>query len=256
MSVLLFYVQFIAYQIHYMHETMTYYHSGQWNMLMILKWFCLGSKQCLMFWWRANGHAPPLPALIGHGKHIICWKGALSRVSRSSLPLCLQPSPLNNLSPNLIVSVWFQVLYVYRNGALGKAAIQSHSLPIDDLNIADPPTTPLVHWLYLVHWFSCHTSMAGGTLRASTLTNYVKPMTASWCSTPGRTQGKPALPWSQVGQRGGPTTHHDHVMVVARLVAPKASQRYLGPRFGLMGTPCHQVAAWPLLGKTVIRQLV
>eukprot|EP00731_Ephydatia_muelleri_P039167 Em1168g1a len=65
-------------------------------------------------------------------------------------------------------------------------------------------------------------------------------MTASWCGTPGRTQGKPALPWSQVGQRGGPTTHHDHVMVVARLVAPKASQRYLGPRFGLMGTPCHQ----------------
>ncbi|KAL5467091.1 hypothetical protein EMCRGX_G031271 [Ephydatia muelleri] len=82
-----------------------------------------------------------------------------------------------------------------------------------------------------------------GTLRASTLTNHVKPMTASWCGTPGRTQGKPALPWSQVGQRGGPTTHHDHVMVVARLVAPKASQRYLGPRFGLMGTPCHQVAA-------------
>ncbi|KAL5484658.1 hypothetical protein EMCRGX_G021194 [Ephydatia muelleri] len=76
--------------------------------------------------------------------------------------------------------------------------------------------------------------MAGGTLRASTLTNHVKPMTASWCGTPGRTQGKPALPWSQVGQRGGPTTHHDHVMVVARLVAPKASQRYLGPRFGLM----------------------
>eukprot|EP00731_Ephydatia_muelleri_P036562 Em0278g3a len=83
----------------------------------------------------------------------------------------------------------------------------------------------------------------GGTLRASTLTNHVKPMTASWCGTPGRTQGKPALPWSQVGQRGGPTTHHDHVMVVARLVASKASQRYLGPRFGLMGTPCHQVAA-------------
>ncbi|KAL5494034.1 hypothetical protein EMCRGX_G015303 [Ephydatia muelleri] len=83
----------------------------------------------------------------------------------------------------------------------------------------------------------------GGTLRASTLTNHVKPMTASWCGTPGRTQGKPALPWSQVGQRGGPTTHHDHVMVVARLVAPKASQRFLGPRFGLMGTPCHQVAA-------------
>ncbi|KAL5503678.1 hypothetical protein EMCRGX_G010666 [Ephydatia muelleri] len=77
--------------------------------------------------------------------------------------------------------------------------------------------------------------MAGGTLRASTLTNHVKPMTASWCGTPGRTQGKPALPWSQVSQRGGPTTHHDHVMVVARLVAPKASQRYLGPRFGLMG---------------------
>eukprot|EP00731_Ephydatia_muelleri_P037796 Em0565g3a len=74
----------------------------------------------------------------------------------------------------------------------------------------------------------------GGTLRASTLTNHVKPMTASWCGTPGRTQGKPALPWSQVGQRGGPTTHHDHVMVVAHLVAPKASQRYLGPRFGLM----------------------
>ncbi|KAL5489193.1 hypothetical protein EMCRGX_G018259 [Ephydatia muelleri] len=85
--------------------------------------------------------------------------------------------------------------------------------------------------------------LMGGTLRASTLTNHVKPMTASWCGTPGRTQGKPALPWSQVGQRGGPTTHHDHVMVVARLVAPKASQRYLGPRFGLMGTPCHQVAA-------------
>ncbi|KAL5517799.1 hypothetical protein EMCRGX_G003419 [Ephydatia muelleri] len=86
-------------------------------------------------------------------------------------------------------------------------------------------------------------SILGGTLRASTLTNHVKPMTASWCGTPGRTQGKPALPWSQVGQRGGPTSHHDHVMVVARLVAPKASQRYLGPRFGLIGTPCHQVAA-------------
>ena len=95
----------------------------------------------------------------------------------------------------------------------------------------------------LVHSFSCHTSMAGGTLRASTLTNHVKPMTASWCGTSGRTQGKPALPGSQVCQRGGPTTHHDYVMVVARLVAPKASQRYLGPRLGLMGTPCHQVAA-------------
>ncbi|KAL5489667.1 hypothetical protein EMCRGX_G018785 [Ephydatia muelleri] len=56
-------------------------------------------------------------------------------------------------------------------------------------------------------------SILGGTLRASTLTNHVKPMTASWCGTPGRTQGKPVLPWSQVGQRGGPTTHHDHVMV-------------------------------------------
>ncbi|KAL5515826.1 hypothetical protein EMCRGX_G001048 [Ephydatia muelleri] len=89
----------------------------------------------------------------------------------------------------------------------------------------------------------CLCLVPGGTLRASTLTNHVKPMTASWCGTPGRTQGKPALPWSQVGQWGGPTTHHDHVMVVARLVAPKASQRYLGPRFGLMGTPCHQVAA-------------
>ena len=72
-------------------------------------------------------------------------KGGFVWVSRSSLPLCLQPSPLNNLSPNLIVSVWFQVLYVYINGVLGKATIQSHSLPIDDLNIADPPTTPLVH---------------------------------------------------------------------------------------------------------------
>eukprot|EP00731_Ephydatia_muelleri_P037016 Em0378g3a len=56
-----------------------------------------------------------------------------------------------------------------------------------------------------------------------------------------------------------PRQTHDRVMVwhtwshprqasatlvpVARLVAPKASQRYLGPRFGLIGTPCHQVAA-------------
>ncbi|KAL5506726.1 hypothetical protein EMCRGX_G008457 [Ephydatia muelleri] len=87
------------------------------------------------------------------------------------------------------------------------------------------------------------TLTGGGTLRASTLTNHVNPMTTSWCGTSGRTQGKPALPWSLVGQRGGPTTHHDRVMVVARLVAPKASQRYLGPRCGLMGTPCHQVAA-------------
>ncbi|KAL5506731.1 hypothetical protein EMCRGX_G008463 [Ephydatia muelleri] len=94
------------------------------------------------------------------------------------------------------------------------------------------------------------TLTGGGTLRASTLTNHVNPMTASWCGTPGRTQGKPALPWSQVGQRGGPTTHHDHVMVVARLVAPKASQRYLGPSGtsgrtqGKPALPWSQVGQW------------
>ena len=87
--------------------------------------------------------------------------------------------------------------------------------------------------------------MAGGTLWASTLTNHVKPMTASWCGTSGRTQGKPALPWSQVGQWGGTTTHHDHVMVVARLVAPKASQRYLGPRsVSGEGLPLTMTTSW------------
>ena len=70
---------------------------------------------------------------------------------KSILSLCLQPFPLNNLSPNQIVSVRFQVLYaaIYINGVLGKATIQSHSLPIEDLNIADPPTTPLEHLLFI-----------------------------------------------------------------------------------------------------------
>ena len=47
----------------------------------------------------------------GMGKIIVCLKGALSKVCRSSLPLCLQHPPSKQFILITLSFVWFQVLY-------------------------------------------------------------------------------------------------------------------------------------------------
>ena len=179
------------------------------------------------------------------GKHWALKGGFCPRLGQACLPISnYNPSPQTRLSHCMVPGM---VLW-YIKGVLGKATIQSHITAYRGPEVSWPTHhSTLCIDLYLVHWFSCHTSMAGGTLWASTLTNHlttwlhrgvaqlVAPKT--WLSV---TLG----PRSVISSEGQPL--HDRVMVVECLVA---AQHYLGPRRGLMDTPCH--VAWPVF-ETII----
>eukprot|EP00731_Ephydatia_muelleri_P035935 Em0180g2a len=99
-----------------------------------------GLSACKMCPYGAHPHLAVFWATV----MCVKWKLADKHAARDHLirhqRRCQQPQ--DEVRPYMDV---YLVLYVYINGVLGKAAIQSHSLPMDDLNIADPPTTPLVH---------------------------------------------------------------------------------------------------------------
>ena len=121
------------------------------------------------------------------------------------LAACRLNSPSKHTIPNCIVSLsGSRYCIVIYNGVLGKATIQSHNhAAIDDQNLTfvDPPTTPLAHCLYLYTDFPVIHQWQAAPFRLLP-SNHVKPITVSWCGTSDRTQGKPALPWSQTWPDG------------------------------------------------------